>query len=715
LYSKDEFSTFNDVIQEYFDLAHAESVPVTDLEKSEKEVFYLPMHAGKKESSTTTKIRAVFDASASSSSGASLNDLLLVGPTVHSSLVDVLLRFRLHRVALTTDVSKMYHAIELVSEDHDLHRFVWRQSQDKPLRDFRMTRVTFGVSASSFAANMCVKQNALDFALEYLQVASAVEKSFYVDDGLTGADSMEEAVQLQAQLQELFSKGFLLRKWNSSETAVLEHIPLELRDVQPDHKIPESEGYSKTLGIQWNSSLDHFRLTIADFPDPDNFTKRQLVSDIAKTFDVLGWFSPSIIKIKILLQRVWELKIGWDEFLPPAIKEIWIQWRSQLPQLSDKHIPRCHFPKQCQIVSVQLHGFSDASEEAYSSVVYLRMVDSLNHIHTSLVTSKTKVAPIKRLTIPRLELCGAHLLSQLLRHVQQVFHLPVASVFAWTDSMVVLGWLSGNPRRFKTYVGNRVARTIESIPPDRWNHVSGMDNPADCASRGIFPSELLNHQLWWEGPAWLKLPPSDWPEQASIPHTDSSEEICTVCQLAVIDQGATPIIPIDRYSNYNHLKRVTAWILRFIRNCRDHVNCKEKSPNLNTSEILEANQYWIRFSQRENFSLEVEVLKTNTGIPESSPLFVLHPFVDPDGIVRVGSRIKNAKISYESRHPIILHGKNPITRLVISSEHLRLLHAGPTLVMASLSRRYHIIGNRKAVRSIVRKCIVVITVTFSVL
>ena len=272
--------------------------------------------------------------------------------------------------------------------------------------------------------------------------------------------------------------------------------------------------------------------------------------------------------------------------------------------------------------------------------------------------------------------------------------------------MVVLGWLSGNPRRFKTYVGNRVARTIESIPPDRWNHVSGMDNPADCASRGIFPTELLNHELWWEGPAWLKLPPSDWPEQASIPHTDSSEEICTVCQLAVIDQGATPIIPIDRYSNYNHLKRVTAWVLRFIRNCRDHVNCKEKSPNLNTSEILEADQHWIRFSQRENFSLEVEVLKTNTGTPESSPLFVLHPFVDPDGIVRVGGRIKNAKISYESRHPIILHGKNPITRLVISSEHLRLLHAGPTLVMASLSRRYHIIGNRKAVRSIVRKCIV---------
>ena len=163
------------------------------------------MHAVKKESSTTTKIRAVFDASAKSSSGVSLNDLLLVGPTVHSSLVDVLPRFRFHRVALTADVSKMYRAIELTPEDRDLHRFVWRQSTEQLLQDFRMTRLTFGVSASSFAANMSVKQNALDFALEYPQAIKAVANSFYVDDGLTGADSIEEAIQLQQHCQQLLS------------------------------------------------------------------------------------------------------------------------------------------------------------------------------------------------------------------------------------------------------------------------------------------------------------------------------------------------------------------------------------------------------------------------------------------------------------------------------------------------------------------------------
>ena len=194
-------------------MGHAETVPVIDMKKSEQEIFYLPMHAVRKESSSTTKIRAVFDASAKSSSGVSLNDTLLVGLTVHSSLIDVLLRFRLHRVALTTDVSPMYRAVQLTDSDKDLHRFIWRRNPDEPLQDYRMTRVTFGVSASSFAANMAVKQNALDFALEFPHAAAAVEKSFYVDDGLTEADTVQEAINLQAQLQKLFSRGgFLLRK-----------------------------------------------------------------------------------------------------------------------------------------------------------------------------------------------------------------------------------------------------------------------------------------------------------------------------------------------------------------------------------------------------------------------------------------------------------------------------------------------------------------------
>ena len=198
---------------EYIEMGHAEAIPATDLEKPTELTFYLPMHAVYKTTSTTTKIRAVFDASAKSSTGVSLNDMLLVGPTEHPSLIDVLLRFRLYPVALTADVSKMYRAVELTEDDKDLHRFVWRSHQDDVLKDYRMMRVTFGVSASSFAANMALKQNAINHAHEFPEAAEVVHRSFYVDDCLTGASDSKSALLLQQQLTTLFSRGgFVLRK-----------------------------------------------------------------------------------------------------------------------------------------------------------------------------------------------------------------------------------------------------------------------------------------------------------------------------------------------------------------------------------------------------------------------------------------------------------------------------------------------------------------------
>ena len=173
---------------------------------------------------------------------------------------------------------------------------------------------------------------------------------------------------------------------------------------------------------------------------------------------------------------------------------------------------------------MQLHGFSDASESAYAGVVYLRMTDRVGTVHVSLVASKTKVAPIKRLTIPRLELCGVHLLAKLLEHIKSTLKVTLEDVYAWTDSTIVVNWLDGNPRRFKTYVGNRISFILDRIPPNRWKHVPGKQNPADCASRGLLPFELMEHDLWWDGPVWLKPPSSDWPKQSEIPLNETSDE-----------------------------------------------------------------------------------------------------------------------------------------------------------------------------------------------
>ena len=178
--------------------------------------------------------------------------------------------------------------------------------------------------------------------------------------------------------------------------------------------------------------------------------------------------------------------------------------------------------------------------------------------------SKSKVAPIKHLTIPCLELCGAQLLARLIHHVRRVLDIPLSCVHAWTDSTIVLNWLDGSPKRFKTYVGNRISTIVNVIPPDRWRHVCSADNPADCASRGLYPSELLNHSLWWNGPDWLIGPPSIWPGKSSLPPNQQDVDEKEV-SLHVLDQDLTPVIAVDRFSSFDQLKHITAWTMRLFK------------------------------------------------------------------------------------------------------------------------------------------------------
>ena len=208
---------------------------------------------------------------------------------------------------------------------------------------------------------------------KYPLAAQAVNTS-YVDNCLTGEDTIPAAIELRSQPSNLFTEGgFLLRKWNCSELAVLDNLLSDLKDLGATQKFQEitQEQYTKTLGIEWNSNSDQFQLTISKLPDLNGITKQQLVSDIAKTFDVLGWFSPTLIKAKILLQRVWEHRIDWDDKVPLPIHNDWLQWRTELHLLSEKSIPRSYFDKCTRVTSFELHGFSDASENAYAAVVYL--------------------------------------------------------------------------------------------------------------------------------------------------------------------------------------------------------------------------------------------------------------------------------------------------------------------------------------------------------
>ena len=368
-------------------------------------------------------------------------------------------------------------------DERDFHRYITRNKQGQ-LQDQRMTRLTFGVTCSPFLATEVLRRIAEDHREEFPNAAEAVLKSFYVDDYLSGADSEEEAAQRARELCGLLLKGQMtLRKWRSDSPAVLQAIPEELHETDPHQIISAPAECHKALGIHWSTQKNTLHIATPKLNDDDNPTMRQLASDVARTFDVMGWFAPATITGKIMLQRLWVLRLSWADLLPDDIKEEWWTWRTELPQLTNHPLPRCYFVRSKEKLSMQLHGFADASQAAYGGVVYLRTMYQDQTVDTAIVIAKSRVAPVKVMTIPNLELCGALLLSQLLDFTRNELNIPLEQTYAWTDSSTVVRWLNSNTANLKIFVANRVEDIRSRVPATHWKHIPTDSNPADLVSR----------------------------------------------------------------------------------------------------------------------------------------------------------------------------------------------------------------------------------------
>lgn len=675
--------------------------------------YYIPHHAVVKRSDDNMKIRVVFDASAKSSSGLSLNDCLATGPKLQSEIGDILLRSRFHKYLFICDISKMYRQIRVHEEDCQYQHILWRRSPNEEVREFELTTVTYGVNSAPFLAIRCLHQLDDEDGPKYAKVHGLLRSNTYVDDIVAGANSVGDALTMQQELINLLNcGGFELKKWASNCVEVLEKIPTADRTV--DLCFQSKEKLVKVLGLRWDPEADLFGYHVEI--EQDKVTKRAILSTIARLYDPVGILSPVIFWAKGFMQELWCNRLSWDSPVSSVLAAKWNQFLQELPALSKVHIPR-FIDIRC-VKEIQLVGFSDASQRGYAALVFLRVIDNDEQVNVHFITCKTKVAPLKSskidtsLTIPRLELCGALLLARVLSNRLKIINevIKVDRVRAWTDSSIVLGWINQEPKQFKVFVTNRITKIRELLPQCEWAHINSKENAADPASRGLLPSELQACKLHVNGSQFLKLSEDKWPT-SSVPTVAPEElpEFKAVSKLVLHHRSDEDSeVTLRRFSSLLKMQRVLAYCLRFGRKIkqRSQVDSFDSlNGPLSRAELDYALMVAIKLTQNIYYSqLQKQLQQAGTPITPSS-LAQLAPFQDHKGIIRVGGRIKHALIPANSRHPILLPKHSYLTELIIRHYHLSLLHAGPRLVSTMINKRYWIVSSRAAIRQVIHSCI----------
>lgn len=690
--SPDLYKSYSSFMQEYLNLGHMKLIE-SDMLPSPN--FFLPHHAVFKPNSSTTKLRVVFDGSAKSSSSMSLNDVLQVGPTVQNELFNILLRFRLHEYAFSADICKMYRQIRVHNDDQAFQCILWRNGYNESLRSYKLTTVTYGTSCAPFLATRCLVQLAKDFSTKLPHASDSILKDIYVDDLLSGAQSISEARKLKEDIEHILATaGMQLRKWCSNDSQIIEGVPIDHRETLL--KIDEND-LIKTLGILWQPSTDVFTFSI-NLSDLTIVTKRSIFSQIARIFDPLGLLAPVVVIGKLLIQSLWLLKLNWDQSLPQNLHTQWLQFRDSLHYLNQFSIKRFVF-ESSNYSTTQLHGFCDASEKAYGAVLYIRSTTEKGEVTVRLLCSKSRVAPLKCITLPRLELCAANLLAQLTSSILKMLTFKPDETIYWSDSTITLNWIKGSPSRWKQFVRNRVASIQEISDPNSWNYVPTLLNPADLVSRGVPPEKFIHSALWENGPDFLKLNSKFWPSQPSNFRSNSTEESMMSVNAAIIKPPDDIFAMIKTNNDFQSLQRVIAYILRF-----------KKSPNyhgrISTEELSRAHDVIVRHIQRLCFPTEYAGLSKENFTVKSQLLKSLSLFMDANNIIRVGGRLQHSSLPYEAKHQILLPSNHDFTLTIMMHYHKKLNHVGPQSLLAAVRELYWPINGKRLCTKVFRECVI---------
>lgn len=690
---------YDDFLFEYFKSNHMELCCEDVNEISSEGKFFLPHHPVLKEKNGKKKIRVVFNGSSTTSNGNSLNTCMYNGPVVQNSHIGIVLKFRFLRYVFSCDVFQLYLQVRVHESQRNLLLILYRTDPSKPIRVWKLCTVTWGTTAAEHSATRSLIQLSID-ETEFPLASKAVQEDMYIDDCLSGADTLEEAIELKSQMIELLKRGkFELHKWCSNSPEILQDIPDSKREMTKD-MIDGSP--IKVLGITWDPTRDKFIFNVnKSLLNEKKVNRRSVLSDISTYYDPQGITEPVKFVGKLFMQKLWQKYHDWDEELDAEDSKYWINYKNELKDMKPIEIDR-YILDDGELKGVQIHGFSDASMLGYGACIYVRTVSKNGKISVKLLCSKSRVAPLSSHTIPRLELLAANLLAVCMKSATESIPSFVSyREFLWTDSNIVLCWIRMTSRSLKTFVAHKVAEIQEMTNVNDWRYISTSENPADPLSRGVNPSEIHECEIWWQGAPFLMKHEDQWPiqEMANKPIEIHEVKIFTIVESAKCEL-------IEKYSSLRKLIKTTALIFRFYDNMR---NKKERLPvhhgEITISELNRANNRLIKLVQHEVYAKDIECLEKNHEISKKSPLLTLSPFLDKDKILRLGGRLSKAPLSMNQKHPIILPPDHPYTNLLIRCYHQENLHAGTQFTLNFLRMKYWITQGRRAVKKIVKSCV----------
>ncbi|CAF1060894.1 unnamed protein product [Didymodactylos carnosus] len=674
-------------------------------------VHYIPHQAVITPTKTTTKVRIVYDGSAKTNkNNLSINDCLYRGSVMLADLCSLLLRFRLNKVAIVADIEKAFLQIGLQKQSRDATRFFWLKSPDKlttinNLATFRFTRVPFGLISSPFLLAATLAYHLLQNGSE---TVGNIFDNIYVDNIISGADNVQAAIKLYQETKKILAAASInVREWTSNSNEFFNQLQIEDQVQSKEVKV---------LGLSWNTQADT-SINESNFSISDPSKKREVLQIIASIFDPLGLFSPAILNAKLFMQKLWITKLDWNDFLNSDQQNEWNQIASSLQFISKFNFPRFINVASDNQISYALHCFCDASSQAYGTAIYL-VGSTQTKVVSNLIFSKSRLAPKNVLTIPRLELLAILLGVRNLQFISNSLQLSNCEQYLWSDSQCALHWLH-TKKPVTIFVSNRI-REIKTHSNVNFRFVPGDDNIADLPSRGKKAEELINHQAWWHGPSWLIPSKENWP--ANIVFNDEfiqQDQNSSLFELSLLvaersdektgqtminqQQSAKKFIfSENKFSSLNKLINVTAWVLRFINKSRKR--SKENSI-LSVEERSMAKLYWETVIQSNYLNEVIESIQKNSSNKLKKQLGL---WLDQDGVIRCGGRLKNVESNDCCDFPKLLPKHSSFTKLVIQEYHHKVLHSGVSSTLSQLRHEYWIPQGRSVVSNYVKKCILCI-------